>query len=175
MGYASAVFAKFGKGSALGSLYMNVYTQMFKHHFPNGYVDHDAFWGRVYNVLSPGERAILFGNEFFNTVYVDGLAGYFDNGNFAHAHEMVRLLRRIGNNRAADFLQRAVEIAGIPDPLPQGYEYFPTKESYEALDKYAEENRAPSSHSQLQPLIGLEESLDEYVRLHPEEFGESAA
>ncbi len=152
---------------------MNVYTQMFKHHFPDGYVDHQTFWGRVYNVLSPGERAIMMANEFFNEFHGNGLAAYFYNGNYAHAHEMLRLLRRIGDNRAADFLQRAIEIAGIPDPLPQGYEYFPTEESMAALDKFARESRTPDYKSR--PLAGLEGALDEYIRRHPVEFGETAA
>ena len=77
---------------------MNVYGKMFKHHFPNGYVDHDTFWHRVYHVLSPGERAILLANQLYGEYHNGGFAQYFSNGNYEHAHEAVRLLRRVGNH-----------------------------------------------------------------------------
>lgn len=188
MGYASETIATFGQaGTKPGLLYMNVYAKMFKHYFPDGYVNHEAFWGKIYNVLSPGERAILMANELFGELHINGLYGYLDNGNYAHAHEMVRLLRRVGDNRAADFLQKAVEIAGIPDPLPADYVFPPTEETdvredsedaeegmgvlYEALKKHHDANRG--SDFQSSPLGNMEAALDKYILAHPEEFGET--
>ena len=164
MGYGSEVLASVPKNAESGTLYMNVYARMFKHRFPNGYVDHDTFWGCVYNVLSPGERAILMANELFGEIYINGISMYFSNGNYEHAHEMVRLLRRVGDNRAADFMQRAVEIANIPDPLPPGYDFIQTHETHAALDKLDDELYV------VKPLSNLEAALDNYIRQHLEEF-----
>ena len=168
MGYGAEVIADTPKGAEPGMLYMNVYAKMYKHHFPNGYVDQDTFWGRVYKVLSPGERAILLANELFGEFHNGGFEQYFSNGNYEHAHETVRLLRRVGDNRAADFLQKAVQIARIPDPLPPGYEYEGSDEIGAALEKLEKENR-PADYK-ARPLSGMEAALDDYIRQHPEEF-----
>ena len=167
MGYGAEVLAGLAKDAPPAAVYMNVYARMFNHHFPNGYVDHDTFWHRVYHVLSPGERAILLANELFGEYHNGGFAQYFSNGNYEHAHEAVRLLRRVGNNRAADFLQRAVEIAGIPDPLPPGYEYQDTDETNAALDKLQKENRPADPKAR--PFSEFEEPLAAYIRQHPVE------
>ncbi len=71
MGYGAEVLAGLATDAPPAVVYRSVYARMFKHHFPNGYVDHATFWHRVYHVLSPGERVILLANE---------LVGEYHNG-----------------------------------------------------------------------------------------------
>jgi hypothetical protein len=168
MGYGAEVLATLAKDAPPAVVYMNVYKAMYKHHFPDGYVDHDTFWNRVYKVLSPGERAILFASELYGEFHNGGFAQYFSNGNYSHAHEAARLLRHVGNIRAAEFLEQAIVIAGIPNPLPASYEYEDTDDTYAALERFEKENR-PADYK-ARPFSNFEEPLANYIRQNPEEF-----
>jgi hypothetical protein len=164
MGYGTDTLTQLAPNAPAPVTYMQVYQAMWKRHFPDGYGDQQRFWHRVYHDLTPGERALLLANELFGEFHNGGFDQYFANGNYAHAHEAARLLRLVGNHRAADFLQRAIEAAGIPDPLPAGYEYEYSDEVTEALENLEKEAR-PS-----RPFSNFEEPLAAYIRQHPEEF-----
>jgi hypothetical protein len=168
MGYGEQILSSLGNDAPPAQVYFKVYTKMYEHHFPDGYGDGRAFWQKVYGVLSPGERAVFFGNELFNEFHNGGFDQYFLNGNYEHAHETVRMMRHVGATRIADFLQRAIDIVGIPNPLPPNYEYEVTDEISGALEKWEKENRH-ADRSQ-RPFAELEDVLARYIREHVAEF-----
>src|SRR4051794_30247586 len=104
MSYGTDILAE---GGAPITMYHRVYDEIWKRHSLKGMDDHAAFWGRVFKVLTPGERAFILAHEFFCSVSDGGYDGYFFEGDgYTRAHEAVRLFRRVGLTQAADCLQK---------------------------------------------------------------------
>jgi hypothetical protein len=159
MSYGTDILAE---GKAPITMYHQVYAAIWERHALKGMTDHSAFWRRVFEVLSPGERAFVLAHEFFCSFSDGGYDGYFfEGGGYTRAHEAVRLFRRVGLTQAADCLQKAIEVAGIPDPLPGEYEYAsPESGLEEAEQAYRKARRSED----------FEGSLVSYFKQHVEEF-----
>jgi hypothetical protein len=150
------------EGRAPITMYHQIYEAIWKRHSLKGMADHSTFWRRVFEVLSPGERAFILAHEFFCSFSESGYDGYFfEGGGFTRTHEAVRLFRRAGLSQAADCLERAIEVAAIPDPLPEGYEYASPETGLEDVEQAYRKARRSED---------FEGALVSYFKQHVGEF-----
>jgi hypothetical protein len=143
-------------------MYHQIYEAIWKRHSLKGMADPNAFWRRDFTVLSPGERAFILAQEFFCSFSEGGYDGYFFEGDgYTRAHEAVRLFRHVGLIGAAHCLQKAIEVAGIPDPVPEGYEYVSPETGLEEAEQAYRKTRRSED---------FEGTLVNYFKQHVEEF-----
>ena len=102
MSYGTDILAQ---GGAPLTTYHRVYAAIWQRHSLKGMVDQSAFWQRVFESLSPGERAFILAHEFFCSFSNGEFDGYFFEGDgFTRAHEAVRMFRHVGLTQAANGL-----------------------------------------------------------------------
>jgi len=159
MSYGRDILAE---GKAPITMYHQVYKAIWERHSLTGFTDESAFWRRVFEVLSPGERAFVLAHEFFCSFSEGGYDGYFFEGDgYTRARAAVQAFRHVGLTQAADCLQKAIEVAAIPDALPEGYDYAsPESGLEEAGQAYRKARRSED----------FEGSLVNYFKQHVEEF-----
>lgn len=159
MSYGTDILAQ---GGAPITMYHRVHDAIWQRHSLKGMTDQSAFWRRVFEVLSPGERAFILAHEFFSSFSDGGYDGYFFEGDgYSRAHEAVRMFRLVGLTQAANGLQKAIDAAAIPDPLPEGFEY-------ESPDSGLEE--AEQAYRKARRSEDFEGTLVNYFKQHIEEF-----
>lgn len=86
---------------------------------------------------------------------------FFEGEGFRRAHEAVRLFRRVGLTNMAEFLTKAIEVAGIPDPAPSDYEYESPEDGFDEIE---------SAYRKVRRSDDLEGTLVNYFRQHVDEF-----
>src|SRR5260370_766662 len=96
----------------------------------------DVLGGRDFDVLTPGERIFALSSTLIGEGCNGGFDQYFFNGGVVHVHEAARAFATIGAIQAERLVRQAIEIARIPEPVPQAYDYYDqaTDEIRKALD-----------------------------------------
>ena len=160
MSYRTDILAE-AEGRAPITMYHQVYAAIWKRHGLNEAAE--DFWQRVFEALSPGERAFILAHEFFCSFSEGGYERYFfEKDGYTRAHEAVRLFRQVGLIQAADCLQKAVEAASIPDPLPEGYKY--------AASPNAALEEAEQAYRRVRTCEDFEGTLVNYFKEHVDDF-----
>ena len=143
--------------------YHEIRKAIWENKIPQADRSYERLWERL-NCLSAGERGFIVTNDFQGEMDCNGFNGYFMNTECRQAHETEQALRLFGLEKAADFLKRAIAIAGIPEKLPPDYSYRFTEESDKALQTL------DSEYSRSKADCGFEEAVIAYVRRHHEQF-----
>ena len=154
MGYGTDILAE---AKPAITMYHQVQQAIWKRHGLSGPSDE-----RVLHDLSLGERAFILAHEFFAMYSEGGYDSYFFEGEgYRRAHEAVRVFRRVGLVNMAEFLSKAIEAAGIPEPVPLDYEYESPEDGFDEIE---------SAYRKVRRSESLEETLVSYFKQHADEF-----
>lgn len=157
-GYGAAILAKNLTAHAVWS---QIGDALRWRHLPTFDTPSDVFWSS----LSRGERAYLLTADLSGEVCNGGFDQYFSNTGCKHVHETLEALRMIGALEYAELLEKALQAARIPNPIPPGYEYG------QEWSETSDERLSPlDSEFQRSPGVHIFPRMVEYVRQHPEEF-----
>lgn len=127
----------------------------------------DVLGSRDFDVLTPGERIFALSSRLIGQVCNGGFDQYFFNGGVVNVHETARAFATIGAVQAERLVRQAIEIARIPEPMPQAYGYYEqaTEEIRRKLDDLDQQFYSTSlDEHEIYP------SLVRYLREHAEEF-----
>ncbi len=127
----------------------------------------DVVSGRDFEVLTPGERIFAVSSRLIGQVCNGGFDQYFFNGGVVEVHEAARAFATIGAVQAERLVRQAIEIARIPEPVPQAYDYYDqaTEEIRKELDALDQQFYTASlDEHEIYPC------LVQYLREHTEDF-----
>jgi hypothetical protein len=127
----------------------------------------EALGGRDFDVLTPGERIFALASRLVNQVCNGGFDQYFFNGGGDYVHETAKALGEIGASQTQELVQRAIQIAQFPEPVPADYDYYDTET--EDVRRQLNDLDQQFYSSSLDDLE-VYPRLVEYLREHTEEF-----
>jgi len=122
-------------------------------------------YGRDDHALSPGERHFALTNRLVDEVSNGGFDQYFFNGGYAEVHTALKSILALGATRTAELVSQAIKTVNLPDSVPEEYDYTPTEEQSDVLNKL--DTRFYDSKLESEEIYPR---LAEYLREHVGEF-----
>lgn len=122
-------------------------------------------YGRDDEVLTTGERHFALTNRLVDEASNGGFDQYFFNGGYAEVHAALKSLVALGSARTAELVNQAIKTVNLPASVPEDYDYAPTKEQSENLNKL--DTRFYDSKLENEEIYPM---LVEYMRKHVGEF-----
>ncbi len=113
--------------------------------------------------LSKGEKLVLRIDNFLAQINNGGFDQYFFNSGVWNAHECLGFLKQVGAIKMAQLLSRAIQIAELPQTVPDDYDYEATEEQEEQLNDLDGEFYSIEDEPYAQVLKYMKKNLGEFA------------